>query len=124
MRSIAFLGLVLVGLSACSPAATASSGAHPGSTRNVLTHEEIRQASLADAYEGVVSLRSHWFNRGNPAVAVDGLLTGGIDELRGIGVLEVERLELLTSDAASQRFGQRGFRGGVILVTLARAESS
>ena len=124
MRRLAFLGVVALSISACGPAVTTGPGAQIGSSRNVLTQEEIREASLPDAYEGVVSLRSHWFNRGNPAVAVDHLLTGGINELRGISVSEVERIELLDASAASQRFGQRGFRGGVILVTLARAEPS
>lgn len=124
MRSIAFLVVVALSISACGPAVSTTPEATLRRPSNVLTQDEIRQASLADAYEGVVSLRSHWFNRGNPAVAVDHLLAGDINELRGISVSEVKQIELLDASAASQRFGQRGFRGGVILVTLARAESS
>lgn len=124
MRSIAFLVVVALSISACGPAVSTTPEATLRRPSNVLTQDEIRQASLADAYEGVVSLRSHWFNRANPAVAVDHLLAGDINELRGISVSEVKQIELLDASAASQRFGQRGFRGGVILVTLARAESS
>lgn len=125
MRSVALLVMMIaVGIPACAPAATESPASQLSSARNILTQEEIRQASLPNAYEGVAALRSHWFNRGSLSVAVDDLLAGGINELREISASEIEQLELLDSKAASQRFGQRGFTGGVILVSLARAEPS
>lgn len=116
--------LLAVSLSACAGSAKESSADQLGVARHILAREEIQRVSPPNAYEAVVMLRNGWLSHSRrPSVAVDDILVGGVDELRRIRTLHVERMQFLDVYEASLRFGQRGI-GPVILVTLARAEPS
>ncbi len=125
-------GVVAFGLLA------ASCGAQPGrvdpaGTRNsfdVLTGDEVREASAENLYEAIQELRPRWlrprprtsitFERASdPIVYLYGVRHGSINTLYQMHVNQVVQVEYINPLDATTRYGA-GHGGGVILVDLAR----
>jgi outer membrane cobalamin receptor len=120
MRTFAFLLLAIT--TAC-----ASAGARPSRTSDVITIEEIESASVSTAYEAVQRLRPSFLRgRGQssiqnpggdlPVVYVNGLRTGGIDQLHNIPAQDVREIRFISASDATTRYGT-GHTGGIIEIT-------
>lgn len=116
--------LLLLFVSAC--AATQKSGS--SSDRNLLTSEEIQQASqYANAYEIVQNLRPHWlrkrgrqsiYNEGTIVIYLDEMRYGGPDALREINGSNIRSIQFLSAAQASSRFGLDHNHGAILVKTL------
>ena len=96
--------------------------AQPGrisASREVLSADELRTASGANALEVVQRLRPEFLrSRGPlhaPKVFVDHMPIGGVSELRTIPVGGIREIRYLNARVATQEFGT-GYSGGVIHV--------
>lgn len=134
-RSLGLGALVLgLALSACahgstSVAESASPARRPAPrSRNVITQEEIAGASGTNAYDLVQQLRPSWLSRpltGSASgltpimVYVDGRQAGSLDELRRVAREQIERLEWISAQDATTRYGT-GNASGAIEVTTRR----
>jgi hypothetical protein len=120
------VGFLIAG---CGSAGERSGGSEG---RNVISLDDIEElsGSYGDAYQIVDRLRPRWLRSrgatslrdpraGYPVVYIDGLRFGALQTLREIDAQSVERMELLSSSAATTRFGT-GHMGGAILVTSRR----
>jgi hypothetical protein len=121
-RSRFFALLLVIAAGGCTPGVRGEPATAPAASRTWITREELRTTSQPNAYDAVLAVRSRWVREG-ALVAVDGIVSGGLERLRQLSVLEIESVEYLEPIAASARFGQPlGFRA-VIAVTLARAQT-
>jgi hypothetical protein len=121
MRTIAVLLLVL------AAAACASTGTTTSRNSDVITADEIQTASVSTAYEAVQRLRPTFLrgrgqssisNPGSdlPVVYVNGLRSGGVDQLHTIPAQDVQTIRFISASDATTRYGT-GHTGGVIEVT-------
>jgi hypothetical protein len=96
----------------------------------VLGSSEIAFSSEGTAYDLIMRLRPQFLlahgpslgtdpDGGRPVVYVDGILTGGTDELRTIVASSVSEVRYLSPVAGSSRFG-RYHPGGVIALKMRR----
>jgi hypothetical protein len=118
-------------LLAAGCATTARPGAHVGGPRDPITEAEIARIDASDAYDVVQRLRGTFLHsRGIttleradggalPAVFVDGIHLGSIQELRGIPARDIHEVRFLTLGDAMLRYGP-GYTAGVIQVTTRR----
>jgi hypothetical protein len=122
MSRMLAVGLVLTGLLAGCAGSGERAG---GGARNVITAEEIRQLSVANAMEVVERLRPHFLQRRGPAtfenpastavIYVDGVRRGGTGELRQIPASHAVSIEYISPADATTRWGT-GHVAGVIHV--------
>ena len=120
---LASLALV-VGLTGCAAAGgSAGGGGGGGGNPNRLTADELVPVVQLDAYQAIQRLRARWLQArgGNMAnVYVDGAeRPGGLDALRGLPVADIERMQYMSANEATTRFGT-GNAGGVIMITTKR----
>ncbi len=101
----------------------------PGDSRFIITGEEIRQASLANAMEAVEFFHPEWlrqqrpdsfedfrvFTAGEIPVYFDNARLEGINDLAGISASNIRSIRLLTTQQATMRWGT-GHRFGAIQV--------
>lgn len=116
--------LLLLFVSAC--AATQNSGS--SSNRNLLTSEEIQQASqYSNAYEIVQNLRPQWlrkrgrhsiYNEGTIVVYLDDIRYGSPEALREISAEGVRSIQFLGAAQASNRYGLDHDHGAILVKTL------
>lgn len=115
---------LLVSLVALGCAGHGAAGS--GSTRAVLTAEELGAETLTSAYDAVQRLRPEWLvsrgatsltrsGGGRVAVYMDGIRFGEADSLHNIRVGDLREIRYLTGSEATTRFGT-GVPGGVIHV--------
>lgn len=123
-RNVVLVGFALaLGLAGCASGGGGGGGGRPaGATGNRIVQEELVALGQLDALQAVQRLRAQWLrSRGGDAAVlyVDGTRRGAADELRFIRADEVMRMEFLSPNDATTRFGT-GHTGGAILVTMAR----
>ena len=99
--------------------------------RNLITEEEITKNPASDAYELVKSLRPAWLtnargissgglNEGAGIVVyVDGIRTGGVDELSNVSTDRIKEVRFLNARDATTRYGT-GHPIGAIEITTRR----
>lgn len=131
VRAAPLILALVVGLVAGACASTGSDGERVrGQQAHILTEEQIRDTNLQTAFDVVRSLRPSWLRERpsslmNPegaevVVYVDGVrMATGIDSLRQIRSDNVTRMEFMTPNDATTRYGTGHF-GGAILVTTRR----
>ena len=126
MRIILSSILLTLALTGC-----ASAGASSGQRRNpdLITSEELRQTEAEDlsAFLAIQRMRPQWL-RGRavgslgggsalPKVLVEEAPYGEVDDLRSMGVSDIDEMRFLGAADATTRFGT-GYPAGVILVSL------
>jgi hypothetical protein len=111
---------IAVTLSACAT----TGERQPRADANRITTDQIAEATAANAYDLVQTLRPRWLQvrgpagvaTGETAVYLDGSRIGEIDVLRRISTREISGLQFLSPTEATHRFGT-GHGHGAILVT-------
>lgn len=131
--------VTLVALVSLQATAEAQSGTKRARDRNVLTAEEISEASASTVYELVRSKRPRWLsvrgsstlrtaagrdNLGQPmtypaeaeiAVYVDDVKYGSQETLRSMSTNTVETIQYLDAASATQRFGTNHEYGAILI---------
>jgi len=118
-----FLAIIctLFGASSCG------GGPEPGSPRSssigMITRADLEQASYANAYQAVQSLRPNWlWNSSNatisdpeplPLVYVDGVRSGDLEVLRLVSVNTVDTISRLSPSDATTRWGTGHLAGAI-----------
>ena len=122
-----FLGLVLC-LEGC--ASSASSG--PGSSRDLITREQIAETQAITAYDAIRTLHPQWLrSRGQtaaaadptaltPTVYLDGTRMGGLDVLAVYQVRDIFEIRYLDQGRAGIRYGMGFPRGIIEIISLRR----
>ncbi len=124
--------LLCLALSGCASASPSGASPEPRpasrGNRNLITREEIAGAFGTNAYDLVQQLRPSWLSRpltGSSGglvpvlVYVDGRHAGGVDELRQVNRETIEKLEWLSAQDATTKYGT-GLASGAIEVTTRR----
>ncbi len=114
--------LILLVLSACTPAKTGGSS----QSMNRITAEEIASTgSYSNAYELVQRLRPQWLRKrgrsnigfeGSIKVYVDGARFGAVDALTQINASNVAEMVYLRPSEASDRFGMNHNQGAILVM--------
>jgi hypothetical protein len=126
LRSILLLILLVAGTVAC--AAPPGSGERRDPLR--ISREEIQGAHYGNAYELIRAQRPQWLRvRGGvgfsgPAelvVYVDNIRFGEVDSLQTVTTSDVEFMERVDANTATQRWGT-GHAGGVIYIQTRRIQ--
>lgn len=110
-----------------------ASGGATASNPSVITAPELSRSRSANAYDAIRRIRPEMlrkrdpgsvllFGARRPAVAVDNTLVGGVEQLQGISLKDVVRIEYVGAWDASKRYGA-GFGDGVLLIGT-RADST
>jgi len=97
--------------------------------RFLITGDEIRQASLANAFEAVSFFHPEWLvQRGREAfegnepdtirVYLDNAQLGGVNDLAGINTLVIESIRFHDAQSATTRFGSGHNHGAIQVITL------
>lgn len=114
--------LLIVLLGGC----TATGHRTSRSSQDVLTRAELEGSLQVDAYEAIRQARPNWLRtRGtnsiyapNPIrVYVDGARSGGVEALRGIPVVAIERMRYYDGPEAQSRFGLNHTNGAIEVIT-------
>lgn len=115
---------LLLFVSAC----VATQGSGSQSDRNLLTSEEIQQASeYESAYEIVRNLRPQWlrkrgrqsiYNEGTIVVYLDDMKHGSPEALREISAESVRSIQFLDAAQASNRYGMDHTHGAILVNTM------
>jgi hypothetical protein len=106
--------------------------ASTGTPVNVITGPELSRSKAQNAYDAIRQSRPEmlrtrepgtlvYFTSGQPRVAVDNTLVGGVEVLRTLPAGKVARIEYLNASAATKRYGT-GYGNGLMLVET-RADS-
>lgn len=122
-----FVPTVLLSVAGC---ASTSAGPSQGSSRLVLTGDEIAGYRASNLYETVEALRPQWLRPRSDLsivnaddryalVYVNNIRLGRLETLRDIISADVTRVEWIGPGDATTRFGT-GHAGGVILVSTRR----
>jgi hypothetical protein len=109
--------------------APGSGSPDPGPDRFVITGEEIRGASIADALEAVEHFHPEWLvERGRDAFAepgadplsvyLDEVPLGETDALQGISSLMIDYIRFLDARQATARWGTGHSHGVIQVITL------
>ena len=128
-RSFALLcatALVVASLtSGCASAPPEVSVRTRNTSSALLTGDEIRRNRIDNAYDAVRRLRPTYFNtrgptsinapRGGIVVIVNGLLFGGVEELRSVPTAEITWVRRLTAAEAYIKVGRPAPNGGIEL---------
>jgi hypothetical protein len=121
-----FLGLVL-----CFEGCAASAAGGVGSSRDLITREQIAEIQAITAYDAIRTLHPQWLRaRGQmtsatsgtaltPTVMLDGTRMGGLDVLALYQVGDIFEIRYLDQGKAGIRYGM-GFPRGVIEITSIR----
>ena len=94
----------------------------PASAYNVLTEQEISAALVTTAFDAVARLRPRFLkpsggtNSLQPAIYLNGVLIGGVQELGNIQAVSIREVRFLNAVEATARYGASRF-GGALLVT-------
>ena len=121
--TVALALLIVSGSLACA----SSGGTTTRGSRNVITLEELANEPSGTLYEAIQRLRPRWLqNRGisnsrtlRPTplqVYLDNAPLGTTGSLRTISVTDVDRVEFMSANDATTRFGT-GHDGGAIIVS-------
>ena len=121
--------LLAAGVAACAPAAAGAGRAFPD--RSVVEAAELTATRATDLYTALRQIRPEYLQaRGVssihqatpdlPAVYLDGVEIGGVDELRGISTVDVREVRRLSAQQAAARTGTNT-PGGAILVFTKKA---
>jgi len=104
--------MALMLLGGCAAAGTATGG---GGATGAITAEDLAGLQNMDLLLAVRRTRPNWlrYRGGTPLVILDGIRMGGVDSLRQILTQDVSRVEFLTPQEASNRYGT-GFPNGAI----------
>ena len=115
-------------LSSCATGGSGSSR----SSGNTLTAEEIAEVNALTAYEVVELARPRWLtprtlragatpsmgsDRGGPAVYLDGVRVGTLEELRRVRADRVALMEYMSPSDATNRFGTNHDAGAILVTT-------
>ena len=130
MHRILVVLVLVLATAAFSGCATTPNSGSPTSGGNVLSEEDIADASARDAWELLENLRPRWLRSrgsvslqdpeaGYPKVYVDGSTYGDLDALRSISASDIAEMEFISASQATTRFGT-GHAGGVIMITTRR----
>ena len=136
-----FLSLVLVLVLAPVVSACASSSDRPFAERGetatqtargnstLIVRAQLAELTQRNAYEAVETLNRRWMQSrrtssfaSGPAyarVVVDGIVRGGLDELRRLNTENIETMRYVSATDATTKYGT-GFSGGAIEVTTIR----
>src|SRR3954464_11271930 len=117
---------------ALSPLPILIACASTGAATNVITAPELSRSKAENAYDAIRQsrpemLRSRdpgtvaYFKAGQPLVAVDNTIVGGVEVLRTLPTGKVARVEYLNASVATKRYGA-GYGNGLMLVET-RADS-
>ncbi len=107
MVVIAMLGLAVT--------ACASTGASNSSrSTDVITASELREVGVLDLYEAVRQLRPAWLTNLSGAYLDNRRLDA--EELRALSSARVQRIELISSEAATARWCTRTLSGRFLLL--------
>jgi hypothetical protein len=111
-------------VSSCTPV---NSGTHRNSQiySAIQASEAISKTNARTAYGIVEQLRPTFLRAplgtdAQPVVYLDGMLIGGVAELRTISAESVSQIQFLSAMEAAGRYGRPGRLGGVILLTSRR----
>lgn len=113
-------------LTACSTAGERTTRA-PGSSRDVLTQEQLRAGGYTNALEAVRSLRSNWLTTRGPdsfsspgqvQVYLDNTRLGGVDQLQAINTAQIGYIRYYDGIAASGRWGLDHGHGVIFVSSL------
>ena len=122
-----FLGLVL-----CLEGCASSAGGPSGSSRDVITREQITETQAITAYDAIRTLHPRWLrargqtasatnpNALTPTVYLDGTRMGGLDVLAVYQVRDVFEIRYLDPGRAGIRFGMGFPRGIIEIISLRR----
>jgi len=122
-RAILLLGVGLL-LGGCG--AVPSQGTGIRQNQRVLTTAEIEGSGYHDAFSVVQALRPHWLSTRGVAsinqpqfikVYLDGNLLGGTEELRGIAIRSISKMEFLDGLEATNRWGLDHGLGAIVVTT-------
>lgn len=120
-----FAARPLVALAAAAVLALgcASAGGGTGSTRgsrDVLTQEQLADASVSTAFEAVQRLRSSWLRprgAGTLWVYVDGVRAGNVDHLRTMSTSGIIEIRYVSATDATMRWGTGHTAGAIEVIT-------
>ena len=124
MRTVAASLLLIV--TACGSTGTQHATSYD---RNLLTREEIQNASASNGLELVRELRPAWLQiRGSKSISqttevsviLDGMRLGGPETLSGIRTATIEEMQYLTAREAQTRYGMDNTGGAIIVRTRSR----
>jgi hypothetical protein len=103
-----------------------------GSSRNVITAEELASAHVSTVYEAIERLRPHFLQTHGAVsmqdmtadilVYMDNVRLGGVDVLRRVEPGQVQEVRYVNAKDATTRYGT-GHGGGVIEVTSKGTEN-
>ena len=122
-RAVLLLAIGLF-LSGCSSVPTQRTGTRQNA--KVLTTDELETSGYNDAFSVVQALRPHWLNTRGVAsinqpqfikVYLDGNLLGGTEELRGIPIRSISKMEFLDGLEATSRWGLDHGLGAIVVTT-------
>ena len=111
-----------VALSGCASTGGSSDDDSSGSSRNLITYEQLQRMPEATALQTIQRLKPIWFrSRGTGSfgsseeltVVVDGSVRGGVSVLESYQANDLELIRYLDPRMASMRYGTRA-RGPVI----------
>lgn len=124
-----FLGLALC-LEACASSSSSSRGA--GSSRDVITREQMVETQAITAYDAIRTLHPRWLRaRGQtvgagdaraltPTVYLDGTRMGGLDILAVYQVRDIYEIRYLDPGRAAIRYGMGFPRGVIEIISVGR----
>lgn len=114
LLTLPLLLLLVLGTGCAAPGA--GSGTSSG---DVLTQEDLAAYQNNDLYQALRRLKPTWlsYRGGSPEVLVNGLRRGDVEVLRQIFVQDVGRVEFLSPQEATNRYGT-GFLNGAISIQL------
>jgi hypothetical protein len=130
-HSVLFLGVALLAVGACAPAATAG----PGGSSSELSRDEIMNVGVNNLYDVVHRLRPRWLQvRGQRSFGQAALNTevvvfqnqtmlGGVEVLREISpemAMRIRYLDGTTATASLPGLGSRHVEGAIIIDTTVR----
>jgi hypothetical protein len=109
--------LCLTVISACTPAAQTAT---PRAAQGVIELSELESRSFPSVYDAIRSLRPSWLLGTVAGVYVDDVRMSGVDWLRQTPVAQVQRIEVLSADEATAKWGTRQMSGRFIHVRRRR----
>jgi hypothetical protein len=102
------------------------------SQQRLITSDEMKQSSFANAYEVVETLRPQWFRtRGRASLSqsvvvkvyLDGALLGGPDQMRHITTRALTSIRYLDGSEATLRWGLDHGQGAIVISTQTETAS-
>ena len=109
--------VVLVWSAACAPAAQ-NPTARPSAT--IIELAELESRSFPSVYDAIRNLRPSWLLGTLGGVYVDDVRVAGVDWLHETSVAQVQRIELLSAEEATAKWGTRAMSARFILVRRRR----